>query len=131
MSKDTIESVVNAYVELRPDRRPLNVARSAFISRITNLLSAGRRLAGQMRLEDSDNALRARVVNWCDAAWPETDFKDKYLEFLSDPERMIRLSRSEITMEVAEELARSALQIKEQGFRARRLGSDGVSRPSA
>ena len=116
LSNDTIKSVVNSYVELRPDRRPLNVARSAFISRITNLLSAGRRLAGQMRLEDSDNALRARVVNWCDAAWPETDFKDKYLEFLSDPERMIRLSRSEITMEVAEELARSALRIKEQGF---------------
>ena len=116
LSKDVLKSVVNSYVDIRPDRRPLNVARSAFINRIVTLLSAGRRLAGQMRLEDSDNALRARVVHWCEFAWPEIDFRDEYLKFLSDPERLVKLSRSEITMEIAEELTRSAQRIEEQGL---------------
>ena len=63
------------------------------------------------------------VVPWCDRAWEQLDFQEEYVAMLSDTDRMVRLSRGQMSEEDANALAESAVRATRDGFDDSDLGA--------
>ncbi len=116
LSSERIQSTVNTILGRRPSGRNLNGQRLTFINRIARLICSRGNYAKPLSREDVSHVENTVVKPWCGNAWPEIDFKEEYVRLLSDPQRMTRLTRPAISQGVAEELARSAGQMRKRPF---------------
>ena len=124
MTKDQIKSAVNKALPTSERGRRMNERKQDFINQVMPLIrsaSGSRRPIGRDELRIQRNAVSA----WCDEVWEHVDFRDEYIELLSDPERMMRLSKSDMQRELADELAKSAARMRAQGFDDSDLGALG------
>ena len=124
-----IKSILKEVLPSSSQEWRLNRRREDFIGRVVRAaLSAGRglqtslfapdsrRQADRRELERRRAERRNAVSRWCDRAWSNLDFKAEYVALLSDPERMIHLGGAGMSRDVADELAESAVGIRNQGF---------------
>ena len=122
MTKDQIKSVVNKAIPASDRGRRLNRRRQDFINQMMLLIRSevrGRRPIGRDELLLQQNAVAA----WYGEAWEPIDFRDEYVNLLSDPERMMRLSRSDMHRGLADGLAKSADGMRSRGFDDSDLGA--------
>ena len=106
MTKDQIKSAVNKTLPTSERGRRVNRRRQDFINQVMLLIRSevrGRRPIGRDVLLIQLNAVAA----WCAEAWEPIDFRGEYVGLLSDPERMMRLSRSDMQRGLADDLAKS------------------------
>ena len=106
MTKDQIKSAVNKTLPTSERGRRVNRRRQDFINQVMLLIRSevrGRRPIGRDELLLQRNAVAA----WCGEAWEPIDFRAEYVGLLSDPERMMRLSRSDMQRGLADDLAKS------------------------
>ena len=64
----------------------------------------GREEAMRFRRDIRDDT----VVPWCNRAWEHIDFQEAYVAMLSDPDRMVPLSRGQMSEADANALTESA-----------------------
>jgi len=95
ISKPRIRKVIKAL-----GNRPLNEQRRMAISRIEQEL--GRRVLTKL-----DDSLREDVETQFERFWPKLDYKDVYLELLSDRNTLVTASKGTITEEEARCFSRS------------------------
>ena len=122
MTKDQIKSAVNKALPASERGRRMNRRKADFINQVMLLIRAaggGRRPTGPDALRLQRNAVDA----WCDEGWEHIDFRDEYVDLLSDPERMMRLAKSDMQREVAAELAKSSAGMRAQRFDDSDLGA--------
>lgn len=122
MTKDRIKSAVNKAIPTSERGRRVNRRRQDFINQVMLLIRSevrGRRPIGRDALLIQLNA----VAEWCGEAWEPIDFRDEYVNLLSDPERMMRLSRSDMQRGLADGLAKSADGMRSRGFDDSDLGA--------
>ena len=122
MTKDRIKSAVNKALPTSERGRRVNRRRQDFINQVMLLIRSegrGRRPIGRDALLIQLNA----VAEWCGEAWEPIDFRDEYVNLLSDPERMMRLSRSDMQRGLADGLAKSADGMRSRGFDDSDLGA--------
>ena len=122
MTKDQIKSAVNKSLPTSERGRRMNRRRADFINQVMLLIRA----AGGSRRPTGPDALRLQrnaVDAWCGKRWEHIDFRDEYVDLLSDPERMMRLSRSDMEREAADGLAKSANGMQSRGFDDSDLGA--------
>ncbi len=106
MTKDQIKSAVNKTLPTSERGRRVNRRRQDFINQVMLLIRSevrGRRPIGRDVLLIQLNAVAA----WCAEAWEPIDFRGEYVGLLSDPERMMQLSRSDMQRGLADDLAKS------------------------
>lgn len=116
VSGDQIKDLVLAVLGNKAPGRGPNAERHNFIARITSSLRSASREGSQLRLDEADDVLKQWVTHWCSRAWSHIDYREEYISLLSDPARMRRLTKEGISQEVAEQLAKSAALMREQGF---------------
>lgn len=122
MTKDQIKSAVNKALPTSERGRRMNGRKQEFINQVMLLIreaARGRRPTGSDALRLQRNAVAA----WCGEVWEHIDFRDEYIDLLSDPERMMRLSKSDMPREVADELAKSAAEMRPRRFDDSDLGA--------
>ena len=122
MTKDQIKSAVNKALPTSERGRRMNRRRADFINQVMLLIRA----AGGSRRPTGPDTLRLQrnaVDVWCGKRWKHIDFRDEYVDLLSDPERMMRLSRSDMEREAADGLAKSANGMQSRGFDDSDLGA--------
>ena len=117
-------------IDVLPNRAPvdrINQRREEFISRVVGALSSQGRRDPRMGREE---AMRLRrdirddtVVPWCNHAWEHIDFEEEYVAMLSDPGRMVRLSRGQMSEADANALTESAVRAEKNGFDDSDLGA--------
>ena len=129
VSGPEIKSIVKEVLPSSSGEWRLNRRREDFIGRIVRAVLSvdrgvqasffapeSRRPADRRELDRRRAETRNVVSRWCDRAWRDLDFKAEYAALLSDPERMIRLDGPGMPQDVADELAESAVGIRNQGF---------------
>ena len=122
MTKEQIKSAVNKALPASDRGRRLNRRKQDFINQVMLLI----RSAGGSRRPTGPDALRLQqnaVAAWCAEAWKTIDFRDEYVGLLSDPDRMMRLSRSDMERGTADGLAKSANEMRSRGFDDSDLGA--------
>ena len=127
---DQVRDTLSEVLSRRSSQLFLNDQREEFIRRISRLVEQGgpvgiraRRAGAQRRiggrealdrerrerneLERRRRLIRDAVLAWCESAWPHIDFRQEYIELLSNPEKMIALAGDRLSTEDAEALAKS------------------------
>ena len=122
-----IRQILNDVLPNRASVDRVNRRREDFISRVVGALWPPSRRDPRMSREE---ALRFRrdvrddtVVPWCDRAWEHIDFQEEYVAMMSDPDRMVRLSRGRMSEENANALTESAVHAERNGFDDSDLGA--------
>ena len=129
LSGAQVKSILKEVLPSSSREWRLNRRREDFIGRIVRAVSSADRgvqtsffAQESRRQEDRGESDRRRaetrnaVSRWCDRTWKHIDFKEEYVDLLSDTERMIRLAGRSMSQDVAAELADSAVRIRNQGF---------------
>ena len=98
----------------------LNRRRQDFINRITSLVWERRRITLR-GYREQPILLRRDLQNdfvapWCDSAWPTLDFRQEYAAVLSNPERVYKAAKGNLTVEDANALTDSARSMLNNGF---------------
>lgn len=122
MTKYQIKSAVNKALPTSERGRRVNQRGQDFINQVMLLI----RSAGGSRRPTGPDALliqRNAVAAWCGEAWEPIDFRDEYVGLLSDPEKMMRLSRSDMPRGLADGLAKSVDRMRPQRFDDSDLGA--------
>ena len=119
ISGSEVVAALNVALSGAEENPRLNLRRRAFVERITNL--AWSSISQRSPAHGEESELRRRVesehVNpWLNAVWPRADFRQEYVELLSNSERMLRLSRGAINQENAEALRESVGRALTEGF---------------
>ncbi len=127
MPESRIRQILNDVLPTRASVDRVNRRREEFISRVVGALSSQSRRDPRMGREE---AMRFRrdirddtVVPWCNRAWEHIDFQEAYVAMLSDPDRMVRLSRGQMSEADANALTESAAHAEKNGFDDSDLGA--------
>ena len=127
VSKDLIADVAREVFEGPGNPKYLNRMRERFIERLTMVAWSGLERGRDVSRPEAGlrrSQLRDEVITpWCDAAWPNVDFRDEYISLLSDPDTMQRLSRAQLNEPDATALAQSASRMDSDGFDDSDLGA--------
>ena len=122
-----IRQVVNEVLPGRASADRVNSRREEFISRmVDSLWSQGRRDPGMSREEAvrfRNNIRNNTVAPWCNQAWEPINFQDEYVAMLSDPDRLMSLSRGHLSEQDANALTESAVNAAKNGFDDSDLGA--------
>jgi len=110
ISKPRIKKIIKAL-----SNQPLNEQRRMAISRIEQELGRG-------VLTKLDDSLRKDVEAQFERFWPELDYRDVYLELLSDQNTLVIAAKGTITEEEAEYFGRS-LSGKSKSFKTEDLAA--------
>ena len=122
-----IRQIVNDALPERASVDGINRRREELIRRVVESLwpasmrdpRMGREEAARFRKDIRDDT----VVPWCNRAWEHLDFREEYVAMLSDTDRMVRLSRGQMSEEDANALAESAVRATRDGFDDSDLGA--------
>ncbi len=126
MPESRMSQILNDVIPQRTSVDRMNQRREEFINRVVEALWPPSRRNPQIGREETVRFLKDvrddTVAPWCNAAWEHIDFREEYIAMLSDPDRMVRLSRGQISEEDANALAESAAHAKKNGFDDSDLG---------
>ena len=122
-----IHDILTEVLPGRASADRVNLRRDEFISRVVESLWPRSRRDPRMGREEAvrfRNDLRNNTVTpWCNRAWEHIDFQEEYVAMLSDPDRMVRLSRGQMSEADANALTESAAQAEKNGFDDSDLGA--------
>ena len=130
VTKDQARDTLGDILPRRASQLFLNVQREEFIRRISQLVEQGgpvgvqARRAGAQRRRSGREALererrerneldrrrrliRNAVIAWCESAWPHIDFRQEYINILSDTEKVLELAGDRLSAQDAQTLAES------------------------
>ena len=122
-----IRELLNGVLPGRGAVDRINRRRENFIKQLVDSVWLQIRPSPRTNREDADrirNDIRDNtVVPWCDRAWEHVDFQEEYVAMLSDPDRMVRLSRDHLSEQDTNALTESAVQSEKNGFDDSDLGA--------
>ena len=120
VSKKELQEIGRQALAASDAPLPLNQRRSQFIQTLANRViqrsGAGRRPTVDERrrlVRSVANQLEEKGLN---EAWPSRDFRQTYAEILSEPERLVRLTKGQVTHQQAERLRLNATKVRDRGF---------------
>ena len=119
VSRPQIRSALDDVLQPSARGQRLNRRRADFIDRIARSAQSadqGRLWADRGELGRRRTEIRDAIASWCDRAWKHIDFKDEYIDLLSDPEKMVRLAGTNMPRVVSDKLSKSATRIRDSGF---------------
>ena len=122
-----IRDLLNEVLPGRGTLDRMNRRREDFINRLVDSVwfqsrhnsRIARAETYQLRNDIRDNT----VVPWCDQVWKHVDFQEEYVAMLSDPDRMVRLSRNHLSHQDGHALTESAVLAGKNGFDDSDLGA--------
>ena len=127
VSSAQVSAIVDSLFRVETSNRPLNVRRADFAQRIAGIVRGTGQGQTQMEREELERRRREfmeGVINpWCDAAWPQIDFRREYASLLSDSEKMVRLSGKTLDPDDAEALAETVRRVDGNRFEDSDLGA--------
>ena len=123
----SIREALNRVLPSRGSVDRVNRRREGFINQLVDLVwfqirpgrGIAKKEADRLRKDIRENT----VVPWCDRTWQHVDFQKEYVAMLSDPDRMVRLSRNHLSQQDANALTESALRAEKNGFDDSDLGA--------
>ena len=122
-----IRQILNDVLSPKAPADRLNLRREEFINRVVEVLWPPSRRDPRMGREEVVRFRRHircdTIVPWCNRAWRHFDFQEEYVAMLSDPARMLRLARGQMSEEDAKALAESAVRAEKNGFDDSDLGA--------
>ncbi|MCY4355638.1 MAG: UvrD-helicase domain-containing protein [Truepera sp.] len=122
-----ILDILNEVLPGRASADRVNRRREEFISRVVESLWPRSRCDPRMGREEAirfRNDIRDNTITpWCNRAWEHIDFQEEYVAMLSDPDRMVRLSRGHLSEGDANALTESAVRAEKNGFDDSDLGA--------
>ncbi len=118
IQKEDVDSALTAALSGADENPRLNSRRQDFLNRIANRVPAASRPEGRMRGTEAERRrIEVELVNpWLNPHWPWLDFRQEYAMLLSDPEKMVELSRGGISRENAEAIQASSARALTDGF---------------
>ena len=122
-----IRELLNGVLPSRGTVDRVNHRREDFISRVVESVWLQRSPGPRMSRDEADrmrsDIRNNTVVPWCDRVWENVDFQEEYVAMLSDPDRMVQLSRGHLSGQDADALTESAVLAEKDGFDDSDLGA--------
>ena len=120
IDRNEIRTAISSFLRVSDGDYRLNIRRQDFVARITNLVWSKGEYSNRFRGYD---ALRQRrnirdyiERQWLDTAWRHIDFRQEYVNILSDSDALLRLSKGTLTSETGDAMKSSVRNALSEGF---------------
>ena len=122
-----IREILNRVLPGRGSADRVNRRREDFINQVVDLVWLQHRPDRRMPREEvarfRHEIRENTVAPWCNRAWEHVDFQEEYVAMLSDPDKMVGLSRDRLSGQEANALVESAVVAEKDGFDDSDLGA--------